>query len=83
MGGTDLRDDELIATLTALGAYYTARADTRRAAQLAGLLHEGLPEGRQWFRPALEMASGMTALLTGDIDSAHCHRGVRRRGRRL
>jgi len=27
VGGTDLRDDELIATLTALAGYYLTRAD--------------------------------------------------------
>ena len=33
MGGTDLRDDELIATLTALAGYYLTRADLRRTGQ--------------------------------------------------
>ena len=30
LGGTDLQDDELFATLTALTGYYIARADLRR-----------------------------------------------------
>ena len=42
LGGTDLRDDELFATLIALTGYYAARADLRRAAQVLESLRAGL-----------------------------------------
>ena len=46
LGGTDLRDDELFATLIALAGYYVARADLRRAAQVLESLRAGLERGR-------------------------------------
>jgi class 3 adenylate cyclase/tetratricopeptide (TPR) repeat protein len=70
LGGADLRDDELFATLAAVASYYFARADLRRTAQVLELLRGGLGEGRQWFRPAIEALSGAVAWLRGDFDAA-------------
>ena len=73
LGGTDLRDDELFATLTALAGYYITRADLRRAAQVLESLRAGLEEGRQWFRPVIEALFGAVAWLRGDFDAARSH----------
>jgi class 3 adenylate cyclase len=70
LGGTDLRDDELVATLTALGGYYGVRADLRRMAQVIESQRAGL-EG--WMRPLLESQFGVVALLRGEFDAAGSH----------
>ena len=72
LGGTDLHDDELFATLTALTGYYAARADVRRLAQVLESLRAGL-EGRQWFRRAIEVPRGVMAWLRGEFAAAACH----------
>ena len=72
LGGTDLRDDELFATLNALTGYYAARADLHRLAQVLEPLRAGL-EGRQWFRPAIEVESGVLAWLRGEFGAAQSH----------
>jgi hypothetical protein len=68
-----LRDDELVATLAALGAYYTARADLHRAGQLVDVLRVTLGEGRHWFGQVIEARSGLLAWLRGDFHAATCH----------
>jgi len=68
LGGT-LRDDELFATLIALGNYYQVRADLRRAAQVIESLSRGL-EGRQWARPKVDVLFGTMAYLRGDLNAA-------------
>ena len=73
LGGTDLRDDELFATLLALAGYYIARADLRRAAQVLESLRAGLEQGRQWFRPVIEARFGVVAWLRGEFDAAGSH----------
>jgi class 3 adenylate cyclase/tetratricopeptide (TPR) repeat protein len=72
LGETNLRNDELFATLTAVGNYYLIRADLRRATNVLEVLHAGL-EGRQWFRPAIEILAGAAAWLRGDFDAADNH----------
>jgi hypothetical protein len=64
-----LRDDELFATLIALGNYYQVRADLRRAAQVIESLRRGL-EGQQWARPKIDVLSGTMAYLRGDLNAA-------------
>ena len=71
--GTDLRDDDLVATLSALWAYYVMRGDLRRAVQVIGSLRAGLAEGRQWFRPAIEAFCGVVAWMRGEFDAAQAH----------
>ena len=70
LGGSDLRDDELVATLLALVSYYAIRADLRRMAQVLESLSAGLDESRQWFRPAIEASFGVLAWLRGEFDVA-------------
>jgi class 3 adenylate cyclase len=70
LAGTDLRDDQLFATLLALCSYYIPRADLDRAAQLLQLLLTGAGEERQWFRPAMESALGMVAFQRGEFGTA-------------
>ena len=71
--GTDLRDDELVATLCAVGAYYMWRADLTRASQLLDLVRESAGHDREWFRPAIAGTLGIVAWLRGEFDSARTH----------
>jgi class 3 adenylate cyclase len=73
LGGTDLRDDELVATLFALAGYYVVRADLRRAAQVLELLRAGLEQGRRWFRPVIDTSFGVVAWLRGEFAAARSH----------
>ena len=73
LGGTDLRDDELFATLAALAGYYIARADLRRTDRVLESLVAGVGEGRQWFRPAIEARFGVVACLRGEFAAAGSH----------
>jgi class 3 adenylate cyclase len=70
LGGTDLRNDELVATLTALAGYYFVRADLRRTDQVLESLRAGIEQGRQWFGPAIEAMFGVVAWLRGGFDAA-------------
>jgi predicted ATPase len=73
LAGTDLRDDELFATLTALTGYYISRADLRRVVPVLEVLRAGLEQGRQWFRSAIEARFGMVAWLRGEFVAANSH----------
>jgi tetratricopeptide (TPR) repeat protein len=73
LGGTDLRDDELFATLIALTGYYLAHADLRRTVHVLEVLRAGLEQGRQWLRPVIEARFGMVAWLRGEFDAADSH----------
>jgi class 3 adenylate cyclase len=73
LAGTDLRDDQLFATLIALCSYYVPRADLDRADQLLQLLLTGAGEERQWFRPAIESGLGMVAFQRGEFGAARSH----------
>jgi class 3 adenylate cyclase/tetratricopeptide (TPR) repeat protein len=73
LGGTDLSDDELFATLTALTAYYIPRADLRRASQVLEVLRASLEQRRQSFRPVIEARFGVVAWLRGEFDAAASH----------
>ena len=59
--GTDLRDDEVVATLTAVGAYYLWRADLQRAGQVMAVAQAGVEGARRWFRPAVDGSAGVIA----------------------
>ena len=72
LGGTNLPSDELFATLTAVENYYLIRADLPRAVQVLEVMRTGL-EGRQWFRPAIEILSGAVAWQHGEFDAACRH----------
>jgi class 3 adenylate cyclase len=69
LGGTDLRDDELFATMIALCAYYTVRGDLPRVVQIAESLSGALEE-RESFRPVIDTMLGMVAFRRGDFRDA-------------
>ena len=73
LGGTDLRGDEVFATLIALTGYYATLADLRRLAQVLELLRASLRAGRHWFRPVIDIESGVLAWLRGEFDTARSH----------
>ena len=73
LAGTDLRDDQLFATLLALCSYYVPRADLGRADQLLQLLVMGADQERQWIRPAVESGLGMVAFQRGEFAIARGH----------
>ncbi|MCW2689794.1 MAG: adenylate/guanylate cyclase family protein [Mycobacterium sp.] len=70
LGGTDLRDDELVATLFALAIYYGGRADLRRAEQVLASLRAGVGEERQWFRSWIDVLSGVMTWARGEFSAA-------------
>jgi class 3 adenylate cyclase/tetratricopeptide (TPR) repeat protein len=73
LAGSDLRDDQLFATLLAVCSYYMSRADLARASQLLEVVQTGAEQGRQWFRPAIECALGIVAFLRGEYSTARRH----------
>jgi class 3 adenylate cyclase len=73
LGGTDVADDRLAATLAALMGYYTVRADLHRATAVGDMLRSGLRPDRQWFRPSVEAICGVVQVLRADLPAAHRH----------
>jgi class 3 adenylate cyclase/tetratricopeptide (TPR) repeat protein len=73
--GTDLRDDEVVATLTAVGAYYLWRADLQRVGQVIAVAQAGIEGARPWFRPAVDGSAGIIAWLRGEFDTARAYFG--------
>ncbi|MDT5070033.1 MAG: hypothetical protein QOK02_6188 [Mycobacterium sp.] len=67
--GTDLHDDELVAALGAVGAYYCWRADLRRVRQVLDVVAAGGVE-RQWFSVAIQASRGLVEWLSGDFATA-------------
>ena len=51
LGGSDVRNDDVFATLLALAGYYFALGDLRRATKVFESLKPGLDEGREFFGP--------------------------------
>ena len=70
LSGTNPRDDDLFATLLAVGAYYLWRSDLRRADSLLQALRATTEGDRQWFRPALGGSAGIVAWLRGEFEAA-------------
>jgi class 3 adenylate cyclase len=70
LGGTDLRDDKLFATLTPLAGHYSARADVDRLLRMVELMRAGLHEGRQWLQPVVDGANGVAEVLRGNYEVA-------------
>ncbi len=68
--GSDLRDDEVWATLVSVTSYYVSRADLDRAAQLLELVHSAPDINRGWLRPAIDGALGMIAFVRGNMVDA-------------
>lgn len=69
LSGTDLRSDELFATLTALYGYYAMRADLPRVATLLESVRANLT-GREFFIPFNNAGFGMLAWYRGEFDTA-------------
>jgi class 3 adenylate cyclase/tetratricopeptide (TPR) repeat protein len=70
LGGSDLANDELIATLVAVVGYYQTRGDLRRCMQLLESLRVGLGDGRKWFRRVIEANIAIVAWLRGEFTDA-------------
>ena len=73
LSGTDLHDDELVATMVALMVYYFTRADLRRVVRVLRSLRAGLEQGREWLRPVIEASFGVFAALRGEFNAASSH----------
>ncbi|WP_428340385.1 ATP-binding protein [Mycobacterium sp.] len=70
LGGTELRESELFATLTALWAYYLPRSDLRRTLRLSESMRERASRYQNWFRPANDIAFGIVAWYSGDFTAS-------------
>ncbi len=70
LSGTDLHDDELLATMVALMVYYFTRADLRRVVRVLRSLRVVLDQGREWLRPVIEASFGVVAALRGEFQAA-------------
>ncbi len=70
LSGTDLHDDELLATMAALMVYYFTRADLHRVVRVLRSLRVSLEQGRQWLRPVIEASFGVVAALRGEFNAA-------------
>ena len=70
LGGTDLRDDEVVGTLLALAGYYFAVGDLPRSARVLTSLQAGVNAGREYFRPVVEAAVGIGAWMNGGFAAA-------------
>ncbi|WP_239645737.1 adenylate/guanylate cyclase domain-containing protein [Mycobacterium sp. UM_CSW] len=73
LAGTDARDDDLLATLTAVGAYYLWRSDLCRVDSVLQAAVAATEHGRQGFRPALCGSTGIVAWLRGEFATASEH----------
>ena len=70
LAGTDLREADLVATLTALWAYYLPRGDLRRTIQVSDSIRRQIPTDRRWFRRLNNTAYGMVAWYSGNFADA-------------
>lgn len=70
LAGTDLREADLVSTLTALWAYYLPRGDVRRALQVSESIRNQPSSTRRAFRRVNDAGFGMVAWYRGDFDNA-------------
>ena len=70
LAGTDLREADLVSTLTALWAYYLPRGDVRRALQVSESIRNQPSGTRRAFRRVNDAGFGMVAWYRGDFDDA-------------
>ena len=73
LGGTDLRDDELVRDVDRLGVLLHARADLRRAAQVIESLRAGLGRVGSGSARCSSAQFGLVAWLRGEFDAARSH----------
>jgi class 3 adenylate cyclase/tetratricopeptide (TPR) repeat protein len=70
LAGTDLREADLVSTLTALWAYYLPRGDLRRTLQVAESIRGHIAGGGRGFPRLIDTAFGMVAWYSGDFGDA-------------
>ena len=70
LGGTDVRDDEVVGTLLALAGYYFAIGDLPRSARVLMSLRASMNAEREFFRPVVEAGIGIAAWLNGGFATA-------------
>jgi class 3 adenylate cyclase len=70
LGGSDVRDDEVVGTLFALAGYYFAVGDLPRSARVLTSLRAGINAEREYFRPVVEAAVGIGAWMNGSFAAA-------------
>jgi class 3 adenylate cyclase len=70
LGGSDVRDDEVVGTLLALAGYYFAIGDLPRSARVLTSLRAGMNAEREYFRPVVEAGIGIAAWLNGGFVTA-------------
>ena len=68
--GTDLRNDQVVATFIAAVAHYMWAANLRRATELVDVLRRGADTDRPWLLCAINAARGVVAFLRGEFSSA-------------
>ena len=68
--GTDLRDNQVVATFIAAVARCVWAADLRRAAQLVDVLRRGADPERPWLGCAIHAGLGVVAFLRGEFTIA-------------
>ncbi|MDT5137869.1 MAG: hypothetical protein QOD58_2131 [Mycobacterium sp.] len=67
LGGTDVRDDEVVGTLLALAGYYFAIGDLPRSTRVLTSLRAGMTAGREYFRPVVDAAVGIGTWMNGSF----------------
>jgi class 3 adenylate cyclase/tetratricopeptide (TPR) repeat protein len=70
LAGTDLREADLVSTLTALWAYYLPRGDLRRTVQVSDSIRDRSSGGSRWFRRLIDTANGLVAWYGGNFADA-------------
>jgi class 3 adenylate cyclase/tetratricopeptide (TPR) repeat protein len=73
LANTNLPEDEIFLTLTALVGYYHPRAELRRCHDLLETLSRRIAKNRRWGYPAIESSLGTVLWLEGDFDTAREH----------
>jgi class 3 adenylate cyclase/tetratricopeptide (TPR) repeat protein len=73
LANTNLPENELFLTLTALVGYYHPRAELRRCHDLLETLSRRIAKNRRWGYPAIESSLGTVLWLEGDFDTAREH----------
>jgi class 3 adenylate cyclase/tetratricopeptide (TPR) repeat protein len=71
--GTDLRDNQVVATFIAAVAHYMWAANLRRAAQLVEVLRRGADAEQLWLGCSIHAGAGVVAFLRGEFAIARGH----------
>ena len=71
--GSDLRDDQVFATLLSVGSYYINKSDLHRANQLTDAMLAKPDAQRRLWGPAIACVLGMMTFLRGEFDAARSY----------